>query len=136
MHGCDDLPLRELLQAQGVAVNDDPAQLAHRLGLRVTENNGIQVKVVLRGGAAEQAGFAAGDEWLAVETENGGWRLSRLDDVPLYAGRTRHVTALIARDKRLMRLRLEIPGSAEMKTWRLTVSDAAKATSWLASSDE
>ena len=136
VHGCDDLPLRELLQAQGVAVNDDPAQLAHRLGLRVTENNGIQVKVVLRGGAAEQAGFAAGDEWLAVETENGGWRLSRLDDVPLYAGRTRHVTALIARDKRLMRLRLEIPSSAEMKTWRLTVSDAAKATSWLASSDE
>lgn len=89
------------------------------------------VKVVLRGGAAEQAGFAAGDEWLGVETENGGWRVSRLDDVSLYAGRTRHVTALIARDKRLMRLRLEIPSSAEVKTWRLTVADAAKATSWL-----
>jgi predicted metalloprotease with PDZ domain len=134
VHGCDDLPLRELLEAQGVGVNDDPAQLAHRLGLRVTEGSSVQIKVVLRGSAAEQAGFAAGDEWLGVETENGGWRVSRLDDVSLYAGRTRHITALIARDKRLIRLRLEIPSSAEVKTWRLAVNDAARVTSWLATS--
>ena len=135
VHGCDDLPLRELLEAQGLAIHDDPAQLAQRLGMRVSEDGGVHVKVVLRGSVAEQAGFAAGDEWLGVETGNGGWRIARLDDVSLYAGRTRHVTALIARDKRLLQLRLEIPSASEVKTWRLVVVDAAKANSWLGSND-
>jgi predicted metalloprotease with PDZ domain len=48
------------------------AQLAQRLGLRVAENHSVQIKTVLRGGAAEQAGFAAGDEWLGLQGENPG----------------------------------------------------------------
>lgn len=132
VHGRDELPLRELLQRHGVAVHDDPAQLAQRLGLRVAEQNGVHVKVVLRGGAAEQAGFAAEDEWLAVETENDGWRLSRLDDLSLYTGRTRHVTALVARDKRLLRLRLELPAPQDGKTWRLAIQDSQPVDAWLA----
>ena len=62
-----------------MAVHEDPSQLAHRLGLRVIEGQNVQIKVVLHDGVAEQAGFAANDEWLGIETENGGWRLTRLD---------------------------------------------------------
>ena len=131
VHSRDELPLRELLVRHGVAVHDDPAQLSQRLGLRVGEDRGVQIKMVLRGGLAEQAGFAAGDEWLGVETENGGWRLSRLDDLPLYAGRTRNVTALVARDQRLLRLRLELPAPGEGKTWRLAIDNALAVEAWL-----
>ena len=40
VHSTDELPLQALLEHHGVAVHDDPAQLAQRLGLRVAEANG------------------------------------------------------------------------------------------------
>jgi predicted metalloprotease with PDZ domain len=136
VHGRSELPLKDLLQQHGVTVLDEPAQLAHRLGLRVAENQGVQVKTVLRGGVAEKAGFAAGDEWLGVEPMNragvaptGGWRMSHLDDLNLYAGSAKKVTALIARDQRLLRLDLTLPPA--MCTWRLVVKDAALLERWL-----
>lgn len=130
VHGTGDLPLKALLARQGVAVRDDTAQMAQRLGFRVTEAGGLQIKVVLRGGAAERAGFAAGDEWLAVETGAGqGWRLHKLDDLALYAGAQRKVTALVARDKRLLHLPLALPQGAT--TWRLSLHDAPLVTLWL-----
>ncbi|MDB5884431.1 MAG: peptidase domain protein [Polaromonas sp.] len=133
VHGRDDLPLAELLQLQGVAVLDEPAQLAQRLGLRVTESQGVQIKTVLRGSAAEQAGFAAGDEWLGLEpacgTADAGWRMTRLDDLALYAGDAARVTALVARDKRLVRLELALPPAAA--TWRLAVRNEARVNDWL-----
>ncbi|MDB5778786.1 MAG: peptidase domain protein, partial [Polaromonas sp.] len=118
----------------------EPAQLAQRLGLRVAENHGIQVKTVLRGGAAEQAGFAAGDEWLGLEplarpsptsrpAADAGWRMSRLDDLALYAGDAEQVVALVARDKRLMRLALRLPPAPT--TWRLAVRNEARVNEWL-----
>ncbi len=131
VHGTRELPLRELLTQHGVAVNEDPAQLAQRLGLRMAEANGaVQVKAVLRGGAAEKAGLAAGDEWLGVEVAGQGWRLTKLDDLIFYAGRHKTVTALVARDKRLLRLPLALPGA--VTTWRLALRDAALARPWLA----
>ena len=132
VHGKSDLPLRTLLTQHGIEVHDDPAQLAQRLGLRVTETQGVMVKTVLSGGAAEKAGFAAGDEWLGVEDakKQGGWRMLRLDDLLLYAGTAKKITALISRDKRILRLELTIPPAAT--TWRLTVRDAAKVDAWLA----
>ncbi|HOS86757.1 MAG TPA: peptidase M61 [Burkholderiaceae bacterium] len=132
VHGTADLPLKALLERHGVGVHDDAAQPAQRLGLRVAETAGIQVKVVLRGGAAERAGFAAGDEWLAVAAEGDpgdGWRLHKLEDLALYAGPQRKLTALVARDKRLLRLPLELPEHAT--TWRLALRDAAAVASWL-----
>jgi predicted metalloprotease with PDZ domain len=132
VHGTAELPLKELLAHHGVALHDDPAQWAQRLGLRVAESPSLQVKMVLRGGAAEQAGFAAGDEWLGIETEAGGWRLHKVDDLPLYAGQTQRVTALVARDKRLLRLSLALP--AQVSTARLALQDAALAAPWLAPS--
>jgi predicted metalloprotease with PDZ domain len=130
VHGTRELPLEELLLPVGVVVLEEPAQLQQRLGLRVGETAGIQIKTVLRGGAAEQAGFAANDEWLGVEVGGAGWRMSKLDDVLLYAGSHKKVTALVARDRRLLRLELNLPAS--VTTWRLVLRDAALAQPWLA----
>ena len=131
VHGTDDLPVTALLAHQGVTVKLDPAQPAQRLGVRVSETAGLHIKLVLRGGAAEQAGFAAGDEWLGVETGTGeGWRLNKLDDLKLLAGKQRDLTALVARDGRLLRLPLTLPD--EVLTARLLQTDAAKGEQWLA----
>ena len=69
VHGTGDLPVLDLLAPQGAKVNQDKAPLAQQLGLRVGESGGLTLKNVLRGGAAEAAGMAAGDEWLALEAD-------------------------------------------------------------------
>jgi predicted metalloprotease with PDZ domain len=130
VHGTRELPLEELLQPHGVVVLEEPAQLQQRLGLRVTETSGVQIKTVLRGGAGEAAGLAANDEWVGVEVAGTGWRINKLDDLLLYAGNHKKLTALVARDKRLLRLELNLP--AAVTTWRLVLRDAARAQPWLA----
>ena len=138
VHGTGELPLQDLLQRHGVAVLEEPSQLAQTLGLRVQESAGVQVKTVLRNGAAERAGFAAGDEWLAVEpvvtgrgkTHGDAWRLTKLDDLTLYAGPHKKLVAIVARDKRLLRLELTLPRAEN--TWRLVSRDSALVSRWLA----
>jgi predicted metalloprotease with PDZ domain len=130
VHGTRELPLEELLAKQGVTVAQDPAQLQQRLGVRVSETTGIQVKTVLRGSAAEQAGIAAGDEWLGVEVAGAAWRMAKLDDLLLYAGAHRKMTAIVARDRRMLRLELNLPAAAA--TWRLVLREPALAQPWLA----
>ena len=121
MHGTRELPLKPLLEGAGVTVLEEPAALAQRLGLRVSEGSNIVVKTVLRGGAAEQAGFAAGDEWLGLTVGSGKgasrWRLGKLDELALYVGAANKVSALVSRDKRLLRLPVVLPAKAW--TWRL-----------------
>ncbi|MEJ8847221.1 peptidase M61 [Variovorax rhizosphaerae] len=136
VHGTDELPLSELLRAHGVATLDDPSQRAQELGLRVSETNGsVHVKVVLRGGAAEQAGFAANDEWLGIEVpaRKGHaaqtWRITKLDDLALYLGPQKKMTAIVARDRRMLRLPLTLPTGST--TWRLFAQDAALLAAWL-----
>jgi len=133
VHGVADLPVQALLEKAGVRWHDDPAQPAQALGLRVTENGSIQIKAVLRGGLAEKAGMAAGDEWLGLEVEaksgTQGWRLSKLDDLALYAGPAKRATALVARDRRLLRLPLKLPAKAT--TVRLAIEQAALVKAWL-----
>lgn len=136
VHSTDELPLADLLRSHGVAALEDPAQRAQELGLRVAEANGsVQVKMVLRGGAAEQAGFSANDEWIGIELgaakghKAQGWRLAKLDDLALYLGPLKKITALIARDRRLLRLPLTLPSG--VTTWRLAAQDPAKLTRWL-----
>ncbi|MEO8855586.1 MAG: peptidase M61 [Burkholderiaceae bacterium] len=132
-HSTNALPLKELLEQRGVAVLEDPAQVAQALGLRVSEVSGIQVKTVLRGGAGERAGFAAGDEWIGIEndakTAQSAWRLMRLEELALYAAPASAVTALVARDRRLLRLPLQIPHG--ITTWRLAVRDSKAVAAWL-----
>ena len=133
VHGTGELPLKATLEAHGIRVLEEPAQPAQALGLRVAEANGIQVRTVLRGGVAEQAGLAAGDEWLGIECGTGpgmsAWRLLRLDDLATYAAPGSAVTAVVARDRRILRLPLQLPRG--LTTWRLAVRDAALVTAWL-----
>ena len=134
VHSTDELPLKTLLEAQGVAVLEEPAQLSQALGLRVVENAGIQIRTVLRGGPAERAGMSAGDEWLGVEVgskkQTSGWRLQRLDDLALLTRPGERVTAIVSRDRRLLRLALPMPLACT--TWRLVVRDSALVARWLA----
>jgi predicted metalloprotease with PDZ domain len=90
VHSTEELPVHALLEKHGIEVHQEPEAVAPQLGLRVKEGNGLFVQSVLRGGAAEKAGFASGDEWIAVQPvgkgTDGPWRLQSLDDFTLYAG--------------------------------------------------
>ena len=117
------------------------AQMAQKLGLRVSEVQGtVTIKVVLRDGAAEKAGFSSNDEWLGVEWTEGGkkgsatqaWRLNKVDDLPMLLGKQKMVTALVSRDKRLLRLPLTIPATST--TARLAVKDAKAVAPWMTGS--
>ncbi|MEX8193327.1 M61 family metallopeptidase [Comamonas guangdongensis] len=144
VHSTGDLPLRELLAKHGITAKVEPAQLAQKLGLRVQENHSVQIKTVLRGGLAEQAGMMAGDEWLAIESGGQRWRITKLDDLPLYAGGADSATAWVARDRQLLELPLELgaalakPASEDANTASpidnlgLEISDKAAAERWLA----
>jgi predicted metalloprotease with PDZ domain len=130
VHGTKDLPLKDLLATQGIQVLDEPAQWQQRLGIRASEAGGtVVLKNVLRGGPAEQAGMAAGDEWIGVEVAGQAWRLSKVDDIALYAGPQRKLAAIVARDRRLMTLELALPPAT---TWRLVLREAPRAQLWLA----
>ncbi len=132
VHGTQDLPLVELLQAHGVNITPEHASslpMAQRLGLRVAESNGaLIIKTVLRGGLAESAGFAAGDEWIAV----GDWRIHKLDDLALLAGTAKKITAIISRDKRLLRLKLTMPQAQQpSSSFMLRTAQDEPLSKWL-----
>jgi predicted metalloprotease with PDZ domain len=138
VHGTRDLPLEKLLAHHGVNVKHDPAQLAQRLGLRVAEDHSVQIKTVLNGSAAHKAGFAPGDEWLGLEVAGkttsqapSAWRLKKLDDLALYAGTAKKVTALISRDRQLLRLNLALPDAKANSTWRLVLDNPKLVAKWL-----
>ncbi|MCF8168049.1 MAG: peptidase M61 [Rhodoferax sp.] len=133
IHSTSDLPVTELLQLHGIEVQQEIAPLADQLGLRTKDTGGVHIQQVMRGSTAEQAGFASGDEWIAVEPLNdlrlGTWRMQTLDDLALFAGPATQVAALVARDKRILKLNLVLPQPSH--SVRLVVSDAAKARIWL-----
>ncbi len=137
VHSTDELPVEALLQAAGVKVQDEPVPLAQLLGLRINEAGGaVQIKTVLRGSAAEAAGLAAGDEWLGIELaplKRGqaaeAWRIGKLDEVAWLRGSRPRVTALVSRDRRLLRCPLQWPAAAQAV--RLSVQDAAAVGRWL-----
>ena len=134
VHGTRELPLETLLATHGVKVQHDPAQLAQRLGLRVSEDHSVQIKTVLNGSAAHKAGFAPGDEWLGVEVAGqaaSAWRLKKLDDLLLYAGTVKKVTALVSRDRQLLSLNLALPDAKANSTWRLMQDNPKLVSRWL-----
>ncbi len=124
VHGTGDLPLQGLLASVSVDWQTSPAPLAQRLGLRVSEGalSGVAVTHVLRGSAAERAGFAPGDELLAVD----GWRLRRLDEVQRVLVPGRAAPWLVARDQRVHSLVLALPApGTEPATVSLTLNEQA-----------
>lgn len=104
VHGTDELPIADLLQAAGVQLRPERSGFAAALGLRLSEGpvSGVQVKSVLDGGAAGIAGVSAGDELLAVD----GWRIRRLDEALSWVARDQAFDLLLVRDQRVMTLRL------------------------------
>jgi predicted metalloprotease with PDZ domain len=137
VHGTADLPVLSLLAQAGAKVQMEKAPLAQQLGLRVSETNGaIALKNVLRGGAAEAAGMAAGDDWLGVEfapARRGesveAWRVHKLDEVNALRGARAKLTALVSRDKRLLRCALAWPEPTQAV--KLSVGDAGQLARWL-----
>ena len=138
VHSTQELPLKTLLSSHGVVVHEDPPQMAQRLGLRVVEAQGlVQIKAVLRGGAAEKAGMAAGDEWWAVassKAKSSTWRLKKLEDLSLLLGNDKKTKATISRDQKVLELNLNIP--SDVHTWRLSAaatqgSAASRTSAWL-----
>jgi predicted metalloprotease with PDZ domain len=132
VHSTADLPLARLLEAQGIRIHAEPGNFAQHLGIRHADAGGsVQIKAVLRGSAAEQAGFAAGDEWLGLEVgargQLGHWRVSKLDDVPLLLGKERKALALVSRDRQLLRLPLVVPQQSTV--WRLEAS-SGRSSGW------
>ena len=109
VHGTEDLALAPLLARFGVRWQTQPATLAQRLGVKASESalTGVRIAQVLRGGAAEHAGFAAGDELIAVD----GWRLRRLDDALRLLAPGRESEWLVSRDQRVLRLVLALPAA-------------------------
>ncbi|RQO59296.1 peptidase M61 [Paucibacter sp. KBW04] len=114
VHGTADLPLPPLLERFGVQWQSDKATVAQRLGLRVNESalGGVQIKQVLAGSLAQEAGLSAGDELLGCNS----WRLRRLDDVllSLAANQTR-LEFLLSRDQRLMSIGLDLPAAGGLQ---------------------
>jgi predicted metalloprotease with PDZ domain len=133
VHGTADLPIKKLLKQHGIRLDEERAPLPDQLGIKVNEQQGIRLKSVLRGSAAEQAGFAAGDEWLGVATGQGQstqrWRLNKLDDLATYLGSDTHCRALVARDQRLLTLSLDVPDTA--CSVKLGVIDLKQVDTWL-----
>ena len=136
VHGTADLPVLALLAQAGAKVQHEKAPLAQQLGLRVNEGSAIALKNVLRGGAAEAAGMAAGDEWLGVEfapSKRGesaeAWRINKLDEVNALRGTRAKLTALVARDKRLLRCPLTWPEATQAV--KLAVGDVGQLARWL-----
>ena len=130
VHGTMDPPLRELLGHVGVGWREDPASLALRLGLKLSESAlaGIQVKQVLNGSAALAAGLSPGDEILGCA----GWRIRRLDDaLALLPSTDKHLDLLVSRDQRLMTISVALPQEAVPTTVLLSVADPTALKAWL-----
>ena len=124
VHGTDDLPLQALLERAGVDWATDPATLAQRLGVRVSESalTGVKVSHVLRGGAGERAGFSPGDELLAVA----GWRVRRLEDALRVVRAGVAAPVLVARDQRVLTLSLELPAEVPPGAAGVSLTPSAK----------
>jgi len=64
---------------------------------------------------------------VGAKGQGGSWRLSKLDELSALLGKERQLTALVSRDKRLLRLPLTVPEQASV--WKLTVP-AGRPPSW------
>ncbi|PUE11470.1 peptidase M61 [Limnohabitans sp. T6-5] len=132
VHSTAELPLAKLLESQGLRIHAEPGNFAQHLGVRAVDSQGsVQIKAVLRGSAAEQAGLSAGDEWLGLEVgargQGGSWRVSQLDHVPTLLGKERQLIALVSRDRKLLRLPMTV--LQQSTVWRLEVPKDRQA-SW------
>ncbi|MEO8922099.1 MAG: PDZ domain-containing protein, partial [Caldimonas sp.] len=126
VHGTKELPLESLMRRFGVEFDRQPATLAQRLGIRVSESplTGVKVTNVLRGGAGEAIGLAPGDELIAV----GEWRLRRLDDALRALPANGSAPLVVARDQRIVSLVLDAGTLAGVGAGTMQLRRADKAS--------
>jgi len=125
VHGTDELPLTTLLQRFAVDLEAQPATLAQRLGVRVSESalTGVKVSHVLSDGAGERAGLAPGDELIGIDD----WRLRRLDDASRVLPQDGTTTLVVGRDQRLLGLPLAVASLAPADAGLVQLKPAEKA---------
>lgn len=115
VHHAQPLPVRAALNRLGVEVFDDDAPLGARLGLRTEATPaGLRVTHVMRGGAAEQAGFAPGDVWLAQRQGAQWWQIKQLEDAAHATDRSGRWRCMVARDGQLLTLQGRWPAAARI----------------------
>lgn len=103
VHSTTDLPVKEVLAAFGIEWQELDLSVSQRLGMKLAEGPaGLKVQHVLRGGLAEIAGVAAGDELIALDE----WRVRKSDDLHLLLRSNRPHTLTVARDQRVQHLKL------------------------------
>jgi predicted metalloprotease with PDZ domain len=117
VHGRSDLPVDEALADAGVTLAHEKTGWSAALGLKLSEGpvSGSQVKAVLRGSAAAEAGVSAGDELLAVN----GWRIRRLDDAQQWVTDGQPFELTLVRRQRLRQLTVRphvVPAFAQQPT--------------------
>ena len=125
VHGTEELPLPMLLEAFGIESRRDKAGFAAALGLRLAESgSAVLVKQVLAASPAARAGVSAGDELMAVD----GWRLRRLDEAQQWIAPGAAFELLVARDQRLLTLRLKPdPSPAPLLALALAAAPSSRA---------
>lgn len=138
VHSTQELPLKTLLQLQGVELKDEPAQWAQRLGLRLSEGAGpLIIKQVLRGGPAHVCGLCPGDEWLGLEVPSKSsankeaWRMQKIEDWSLFVQDQKEVTLIISRDKRILHIPMKTANMNQTTTPRLLPKDMELISKWL-----
>ena len=120
--------LRELLHHHGVAVTDNRRSWHNAWDCGSPSNGTIRSRPLLRRGPPK-AGHGRRRQWLG-SGQRQPTGADKLDDLLFYASTQVPVTALVARDRRLLRL-LALPSAATTGGWR----DAAVARPWLATQD-
>jgi predicted metalloprotease with PDZ domain len=138
VHSTQELPLKTLLQLQGVELKDEPAQWAQRLGLRLSEGaSPLIIKQVLQGGPAHACGLCPGDEWLGLEVpskssaKKEAWRMQKIEDWSLFVQDQKEVTLIISRDKRILHIPMKTANMNQTTTPRLLPKDMELISKWL-----
>lgn len=115
VHVAEPLPVSTALHTLGVEVFNDEAPLGARLGLRTEPAaGGLRVTHVMRGGAAEAAGFAPGDLWLAQRQGAQWWQIQQLDDAARFVDRSQRWRCMVARDGQIMTLQGRWPATTHV----------------------
>ena len=131
VHSTHELPVAALLAQFGVQLSASAATTAQQLGVRVQETNGLRISHVQRGSAAEAAGLASGDEWLAVAVNGQTWRVNKLADVLTWVPESGQMQALVNRDGQVLTLALQWPTHLPTQLVQLRVRDQALLRAWL-----
>lgn len=135
VHGTGELPVHEWLKRHGVGIAPHTRGWAQSLGMRLQGGAGMRISHVLSGSWAARAGFAPGDDWVAIgegESFDRAWRIESFEDLTTYAAFDRPLKAWVFR--RRQGLCLSLPPMKAMETsssTRLQVVDPDAMRRWL-----